>query len=813
MLLGIFLLSIWSLTFVTSRVLRADLENSAGERLFSTVTIVADQLNHAFVERSAALELIARQIQPAQIAAPAAVQTLLEEDPLLQSLFNGGTFVTDTHGIAIASVPQSVGRKGVNYSERDHIIAALKDGRPTVSEPVLGKLLGVPVVSMAAPIHDRQGNVLGALVGVINLNQSNFLDQMVKHAYGSGGGYVLVDPRHRRVVTATDKRNNLTALPAPGVNAMADRYAQGYQGYGIYRTSDAVESLSAAHTVEVPGWYVMALLPASEAFAPIKAIESKMLLVAGLLTFVAACLIDWILRRELAPILTTASKLAELSESTSFPRALDVKRHDEVGLLIGGFNRLLEVLHQREAATVESETRFRTLVEWLSEGLIVHDGTRIVYANSTALKVLDAQAPDELIGKPLLSLVHPSSLALATERAKQAVAEGAVMGWVQYRFITLTGRHIEVEGQGIAIRYNGQIASQFAFHDITERRSAEDRLRQLSRITEQAPIAIVITDLRGTIAYVNPRFEQITGYRSDDVVGRNPRILQSGHTPAETYSDLWETLRNGGVWRGEFRNRKRSGELFTERAVLAPVLGPDGHATHYVAIKEDITEQKRHQEALESSLQEKTALLHEVHHRVKNNLQVITSLLRMEGSRAADAVTRSVLFEMKGRIRSMALVHEALYRSGTFAAVDLHTYLQQVATTAFRAQANNNGAVRLVLQLEPVRATLDLATPCGLLVNELISNSLKHGFAKGQCGEICIALQPASPDSNSKPMWKLRVSDTGAGLPADFDVRRSETLGLQLVSDLAGQLGGTLVVEPAADRGAAFSVTFPIESA
>jgi two-component sensor histidine kinase len=196
-------------------------------------------------------------------------------------------------------------------------------------------------------------------------------------------------------------------------------------------------------------------------------------------------------------------------------------------------------------------------------------------------------------------------------------------------------------------------------------------------------------------------------------------------------------------------------------------------------------------------------LLNEVHHRVKNNLQVVTSLLRLEAGRADNEHTQSVLVEMQGRIRSMAMVHEALYRSGTFASVDLHSYIQQVATAAFRAQVRNTGAVRLVLNLEPVRASLDQATPCGLLVNELVSNCLKHAFAPGAHGEVQIALQPATP-----PLWCLRVSDTGVGLPGDFEARRAQSLGLQLVSDLAGQLHGTLTVE--AGPGASFCVCFPV---
>jgi two-component sensor histidine kinase len=160
---------------------------------------------------------------------------------------------------------------------------------------------------------------------------------------------------------------------------------------------------------------------------------------------------------------------------------------------------------------------------------------------------------------------------------------------------------------------------------------------------------------------------------------------------------------------------------------------------------------------------------------------------------------------MQGRIHAMALLHESLYRSGTFASVDLSAYVKQLATQAFRAQSGQNGVVRLALELTAVNVGMDQATPCGLLVNELISNCLKHGFPDGRAGEVVVGLQP----TGSAGLWRLSVRDTGVGLPADFESRRTQSLGLQLVSDLARQLGGTL--EIGSGSGAVFTVVFPVQ--
>ena len=699
MALAIFVLSILALSFLTSQILRRDLEHLVGEQQFSAATIVAAEIEQEIGDRLRALELVAGQIKPGHMAAPAKLQNLFAVNPLLMSMFNGGAFVTNADATTIASVPEELGRVGINYRERDHISAALQQGIPSVSEAVVGKMLNEPVVSLAVPIRDERQAVVGVMVGVINLGQSNFLDFIIGHKYGITGGYMLVDPKHRQIVTATDKRFNLKPLPPPGTDTLTDQYAQGFQGHGILVDALGVENVSAAHTIATAGWVAVALFPTAEAFAPIASIQWKTFYIALVLTIVAGGLTWWILRRELTPVIDTALTLARLSRSNIFPAALPVTRHDEVGDLIGGFNRLLEFLHQRESALIDSEQRARAMVE---------------------------------------------------------------------------------------------------------------RLRQLSRATEQSPIAVVITDLKGAVEYVNPQFEVVTGYALHEVLGRNPRILQSGQTPVQVYADLWQTLQAGDTWRGEFYNRKKSGELFIEHAVIAPILDGMGAVTHYVALKEDITEQKQREGELQSSLKEKTALLNEVHHRVKNNLQVITSLLRLESGRASEAATRSVLEEMKGRIRSMALVHETLYRSGNFAGVELHRYIGQVVTVAFRAQASTGGKVRLVLDLASVTASLDLATPCGLLVNELISNCVKHGFVHGESGEVRVALQPADSPAAGPARWCLRVSDTGVGLPADFEARRGQSLGLQLAADLAGQIGGALIIEPG--PGAAFSVTFPVEA-
>ncbi|WPC67870.1 PAS domain S-box protein [Rhodoferax ferrireducens] len=808
--LGIFVISIWSLTFYTGRMLREDMKGLLGEQQFSTASLIAAEIDREVADRLQALEITASEITPTMINNPVALQALFAHQPLLHHLFNDGIACAGLAGTVIADYPQVPGRIGANFMERDYVIGPLTTGKATIGKPVRSKLTQDPSFVMAVPIKDTAGRVIGVLAGIINLNQPNFVTTSTGGYDSKGGDFFLVAPQHQIVVASSNKSRILATLPAPGVIPALDRQAQGYEGTQIFVNPLGFEVLTSAKQIPSAGWYIAITLDTERAFAPIKVMQQNMLLAACALTLLVTGLLWEMLRRQLTPLLATANALASMVDSKEFPSALPITRHDEVGHLIAGFNQLLVSLHERDAALGESEVRFRTLIEWTHEAVAVHRGGKLLYANPAALHLFGAASKQDLVGKPMLEFVHPDYRQSVVERMQRSYDKNFHPPMVEEKFLRLDGTVIDVEVTGIVINYDGQSATQVAIHDITERKLAEDQLRTLSHIVEQAPISILITDLDGNIKYANPWITKVTGYSAEEIFGQNPRLFKTDQTPLEVYQDLWQTLRAGGVWRGEFGNRKKNGDVFVEQAVIAPVLDDAGRTTHYVALKEDVTERKRTEHALQTSLQEKVALLNEVHHRVKNNLQVITSLLRLEAGRSSQPDTKSVLTDMQGRIRSMALLHESLYRTGTFASVDLGAYLKQLASQAFRAQSS--GTVRLELELASVQVSMDQATPCGLLVNELISNCLKHGFPEGRSGEIRIELHAmatatvAPATEGGAAQWLLRVSDTGVGLPADFKARRHQSLGLQLVADLVHQLGGTLDMGSA--PGAVFTVVF-----
>jgi two-component sensor histidine kinase len=237
---------------------------------------------------------------------------------------------------------------------------------------------------------------------------------------------------------------------------------------------------------------------------------------------------------------------------------------------------------------------------------------------------------------------------------------------------------------------------------------------------------------------------------------------------------------------------------------------PDGGGLIY-AIARDITEDiraaeevRRSEESLRASLREREALLQEVHHRVKNNLQVISSLIRMQTRELDNVAAVTALQECQSRIGSIALIHEKLYQTDDFARVPFSEYAAGLLANIFEAAAASERNLSLDIDTDPVSLPVDKAIPCGLILNELVSNSLEHAFRGVDRGTVRVELRHTADG-----FIVLSVTDDGVGVPADFDPRTGSTLGVQLISTLVEQLRGHLVIERAG--GTTFRVRFPAE--
>ena len=321
-------------------------------------------------------------------------------------------------------------------------------------------------------------------------------------------------------------------------------------------------------------------------------------------------------------------------------------------------------------------------------------------------------------------------------------------------------------------------------------------------MVETAGDGIITADELGRVESFNAAAERMFGYSAEEITGRSVGLLLSADagdssTPFSMPFDVRLDESIGA--RREASGRRNDGSAFPVELNVGEV--NFGERRIFTLILRDITERKREEEKLKASLREKEILLKEIHHRVKNNLQIISSLLNLQSAHIRDPRALEVFKEGQGRVRSMALIHEKLYQSDDLARVDFYEYISNLAAYLFRSYEVNSGAVKLNVESEDVLLGVDTAIPCGLIINELVSNSLKHAFPGGGSGSINIRLWPADHERLT-----LAVSDDGVGLPPDFDVRNTPSLGLQLVNTLARQLGGE--VEVTSGAGAEFKITF-----
>ncbi|HYL36585.1 MAG TPA: histidine kinase dimerization/phosphoacceptor domain -containing protein [Bryobacteraceae bacterium] len=318
----------------------------------------------------------------------------------------------------------------------------------------------------------------------------------------------------------------------------------------------------------------------------------------------------------------------------------------------------------------------------------------------------------------------------------------------------------------------------------------------LARILDLADDAIISIDEAQRVILFNQGAEKTFGYTAAEVSGQPlelllPERLAAAHRRhVEEFAASPIVARRMGE-RQEILARRKDGTEFPAEASISKVQ-VEGQVMFTVILR-DVTERVLNEERIRASLREKEALLKEVHHRVKNNLQVVSSLLGLQSRLLTDPQTRKMFQESQNRIHSMALLHESLYQSRSLSQINFPEYIRQLAAHLFDSYGVAADRIHLRTDLGSLSLHLDAAMPCGLIINELLSNSLKYAFPDGRKGEIRIELR-----EHSDGTARLLVADNGIGLKADVDWVNTRSLGLRLVRTLAQQLGATIEVNSTA---------------
>jgi len=472
------------------------------------------------------------------------------------------------------------------------------------------------------------------------------------------------------------------------------------------------------------------------------------------------------------------------------------------------------------------------IIEGMQDGIIVLDQSdRIVETNKAVYHILNIPENQILIGKKLADAITQwPELVKSSENATKiekeiALGTGTDQSWVGLTSLPLQDKKNNAVGRLIIIR------------DVTSRKKAEEQVRQLSRAVESSPTSIVITGIDGNIQYVNPKFTQLTGYTSEEILGKNSNILKTDQTPPGTHSDLWKTISVGREWTGEFCNRKKNGEFYWELAAISPIHDENGAVTHFVAVKEDITERKRAQDALVLAYDQaleasrtKSRLLARVSHELRTPLggiQGYAELLRdgdmgeikeeqkvavisiLQSAEHLTAMVNELLDEAQIQANS-TILKEKIYSPAT---------LLQQATAGLDVVAEKKG-LSFATYIDPnLPESLygDERRIRQILIN-LIGNAIKFT----QKGEVRVRLECHAPDH-----WVLQVTDTGMGIPDEArasifepfrqlqsditNENRGIGLGLSITKQLVNLMGGRIVLESQIGQGSSFSVLLPIQ--
>ena len=322
------------------------------------------------------------------------------------------------------------------------------------------------------------------------------------------------------------------------------------------------------------------------------------------------------------------------------------------------------------------------------------------------------------------------------------------------------------------------------------------------QIYKSTPEAILILDENNIVIDSNPSFEKLFLFKNHEIKGR---FMEENIVPEhfqDESKEMFDKIGSGENVQKESIRTKRDGRPVNVLITGCRIkLSENRYGSYLIYI--DISKHKRSEDQMRSSLVEKEVLIREIHHRVKNNLQIISSLLHIQSSKITSEEMVSMFTNCQNRVKSIALIHEKLYQTNSFTRVDFGSYTKNLVYYLFRMFDVKSDKVTLKLNVENVFLPMDTAIPCGLIINELVTNSLKHAFSDERRGEIVIE---TVYHSNNK--FTLTIKDNGKGIPEDVDYYNSRTVGFNLINSLVRQLGGNLVINRS--EGTEFKITFSI---
>ena len=391
---------------------------------------------------------------------------------------------------------------------------------------------------------------------------------------------------------------------------------------------------------------------------------------------------------------------------------------------------------------------------------------------------------------------------------------------IDYRIVPADGaeRIVHAQGEIIFNDENTPVKMKGILQDITERKKAEEKIQYLANIVESSNDAIVTESLDGIITSWNKGAEHIYGYSAEEIMGKSVSILEPDNLKGEIKKLIEKVKQREKVQHYRTLRLKKDGTIINVSVTYSPVFDVSGQLMAISVIGRDITAQTNAQKLLEKA---EEARKKEIHHRIKNNLQVISSLLDLQAEKfrniecVENSEVLSAFGESQDRVMSIALIHEELHEGRGTDTLNFSPYLKRFVKNLFQTYRLGNAHTSLNIELEEnIFFDTDIAVPLGIIINELVSNSLKHAFIGRDIGEIRIKLHTEEKGGYKKEGFKgtsftLTISDNGVGVPENLDIEDLDSLGLQLITTLVDQLDGELELKR--NNGTVFTIRFSIK--
>jgi PAS domain S-box-containing protein len=457
-----------------------------------------------------------------------------------------------------------------------------------------------------------------------------------------------------------------------------------------------------------------------------------------------------------------------------------------------------------EKALRESEDKYRRLTESVPAAIFIYSGTTFLYGNEYSRKITGYPVK-EMIGKNFWDLVHPDYRELIKERGMQRQKGDIVPSRYEIKILDKYGAEKWLDYSGTAINFQGESAVLGVAYDITELKRTQHALmdseEKYRTLIENMSEVILYVDNEDKILFVNDNAIKMFGYSKNELLGANAGTLLVHEDYREFTKERIKLRVLGFADRYEVKMKKKSGETLWVEVSGAPLKDLDGNIIGSIGIHSDITDRKRYENTIETSLKQKELLLKEIHHRVKNNLQIISSLIKLQSAHIGDKEILSLFAESQNRIKTMALIHEKLYRSTDISVIEFYDYVKNLVDSLYTTYGISVDRVRSVIEFRSIYLDIDTSIPCGLIINELISNCLKYAFPDKKEGSIFINLTEDKPQA-----YTMTIKDNGVGIPESVSFDNSVSLGLKLVKILSEQLGGK--VQLIRENGTEFKITF-----